>query len=115
MNSLNSRRFSSGIPYTKDSARGPRNACGQSSARSILAAEQVRRDLLAGVNQALDGADRLVEGLTVLAGQFDLDDALDTLSADHDGHADIHVLHIVFAVQVGGAGEHALLVLQIAL
>src|SRR5215475_10173831 len=79
------------------------------------ASEQVRRDLPAGVDQALDGADRLVESLAVLAAEFDLDNALDTLAADHHGHADIHVLHTVFAVEIGGAGQHALLVLQIAL
>src|SRR6201999_4331743 len=80
-----------------------------------LAAEQVGRDLLAGVDQALDGADRLVEGFAILAGKLDLDNALHALAADHDGHADIHVLHAVFAIEIGGAGHHALLVAQIAL
>ena len=46
---------------------------------------------------------------------FDLDNTLDALRSDHDGHADIHVLHAVFAVEVGGAGQHALLVPEIAL
>src|SRR5258708_2484269 len=80
-----------------------------------LLAEQIGRDLLAGIDQALHRADRLVEGFAVLAGQLDLDDALDALRADHDGHADIHVLHAVFAVEIGRAGQHALLVAQIAL
>src|SRR3984893_7066581 len=44
-----------------------------------LSAEQIGRDLLAVVDQALHRADRLVERFTVLAGQFDLDNALDTL------------------------------------
>ena len=35
--------------------------------------------------------------------------------ADHDRHADIHVLDAVLAVEVGGAGQHALLVLEVAL
>src|ERR1700730_3830983 len=115
MNSLNSCQFSSGIPYTKNNAREPRSAWGQSSAPISLAAEQVRRDLLAGVDQTLDGGDRLVEGLAILAGKLDLDNALDALAADHDRHANIHVLHAVFAVEIGGAGHHALLVLQVAL
>src|ERR1700685_4345648 len=50
------------------------------------AAEQIRRDLLAGINQTLHRADRLVECFAVLAGQFDLDNTLDPLGADHDRH-----------------------------
>src|ERR1700761_1183719 len=108
---MNSRRFASGIPYTNGTTRAGRRASGPPP----LAAEQVRRDLLAGIDQPLDGTDRLVEGFAVLAGQLDLDDALDALAADHDGHADIHVLHAVLAVEVGGAGHHPLLVLEITL
>src|SRR3954470_9031475 len=80
-----------------------------------LAAEKIGGDLLAGIDQALHRADRFVEGLAVLAGELDLDDALNALGADHDGDADIHVLHAVFALEVGGRGQHALLVTQIAL
>src|SRR5882672_3864998 len=85
--------------------------------RSIGASapEQVRRDLLAGIDQTLHGADRLVEGFAVLAGQFDLDNTLDTLRSDDNGDADIHVLHAIFAVEIGRAGHHALLVLKVAL
>src|SRR6478609_11380890 len=90
---------------SRDTDPGPRSS----------AAEQVRRDLLAGVDQALDGAHRLIESLAVLACKLDLDNALDALAADHDGHADIHVLHAVFAVEIGGTGQHALLVAEIAL
>src|SRR5258708_11764578 len=79
------------------------------------AAEQIRRDLLAGIDEALHGTDRFIEGFAVLAGQLNLDNPLDTLRPNHDGHADIHVLHAIFAVEVGGAGHHALLVLEIAL
>src|SRR6195952_5084993 len=82
---------------------------------SRSAAEQVGRDLLAGLDQALHRPDGLVERLAVLAGHFDLDNALDPLGADHHGHADIHVLHAVFAIEIGGAGQHALLVPEIAL
>src|SRR6185436_12560783 len=105
-----------GIPYTNRTATlkttfAPQR--GESLAKST--SEQVGRDFLAGVDQPLNGAYRLVEGFAVLAGQLDLDDALDALRADDDGNADIHVLHAVFAVEIGGAGQHALLVLQIAL
>src|SRR5258706_5128023 len=79
------------------------------------AAEQIRRDLLAGIDQTLHRADRLVERFAVLAGQLDFDNALDALRSDHDGHADIHVLDAVFAVEIGGAGQPPLLVLEIAL
>ncbi len=44
--------------------------------------------------------------------ELDLDDALDALGADHHRHADIEVLHAVFALEVGGAGQDALLVLR---
>src|SRR5436190_24212587 len=38
--------------------------------------------------------------------------ALDAFRSDDDGHADIHFLDAVFAVEIGGARQHALLVLQ---
>src|SRR5258708_20390816 len=78
------------------------------------AAEQVRRDLLAGIDQTLHRPDRLVERLAVLAGKLDLDNTLDTLRSDDTGHADIHVLHPEFAGMVGRAGQHALLTAQLA-
>src|SRR5206468_9658637 len=104
-----------GIPYTNRTATlktlpPPRR--GESRIKST--SEQIGRDLPAGVDQTLNGPNRLVESFAVLAGQLDLDDTLDTLRADDDGHADIHVLHAVFAVEIGGAGQHALLVLQVA-
>src|ERR1700682_2288770 len=106
-------RLAAGIPYTIATATKTAGAnwqtgdrfgsiFGQSSARS--AAEQIRCDLLAGIDQPLHRADRLVARLAVLAGQLDLDNALDALRSDHDGHADIHVLHPVFAVEIGGDG-----------
>src|SRR5262249_28931209 len=68
----------------------------------------------AGVDESLHRRDRLVESLAVLAGEVDLDDPLYTLAPNHDRHADIHVLHTVFAVEIGGAGQDALLVAQVA-
>src|SRR5215468_10086897 len=99
---MNSRRFS--VWHTIyhigcKSRESIKSSLGSSPPRS--AAEQIRRDLLAGIDQALNGADRLVEGLAVLARKIDLDDALDALGADHHGHADIHVLHAVLAVEIG--------------
>ena len=47
--------------------------------------------------------------------ELDLDDLLHAVGADHHRHADVHVLHAVLAVEVGGAGQHAALVLEVAL
>src|SRR6476661_8688949 len=69
-----------------------------------LSLAQIRRDLLAGLDQALHRGDRLVEL-----------DALDALGADHHRHADVEPLNAVLAVQPGGARQHAFLVLEIAL
>src|SRR5579872_5687615 len=70
----------------------------RSSAGGPSAAEQIGRDLLAGIDQALHGRDRFIESFAVLAGELDLDNAFDPLRADHDRHADIHVSHTIFAV-----------------
>src|SRR4051794_19790826 len=80
-----------GIPYTNRPATRSGRLCGRPILRSTT--EQIGRNLLTGVDQALHRSDRLVERLAVLAGQLDLDHALDAPGADHDGHADIHVLH----------------------
>ena len=42
-------------------------------------------------------------------------DPLDAAGADHRGHADVHALEAVGAVDVGGAGQDALLVLEVGL
>src|SRR5690348_16406102 len=76
---------------------------------------QIRRDLLAGFDQALYRAGGFLEGVAFGAAELDLDHALDALGADHDRHADIEIVHAVFAVEPGGAGQYALLVEQIAL
>src|SRR5436305_5837503 len=78
------------------------------------AAEQVRRDLLASIHKTLHRADRFIKTFPVLAGEFDLDNALDPFGSDHHGNADIHVLDAVFAAEIGRARQHALLVAQIA-
>src|ERR1700692_3738091 len=77
--------FAAGIPYTTGTAI--QNRLGISS-------RQCRPDceVRAGLAQPLPRADRLVECLAVLAGQFDLDNTLDPFRSDHSGDADIHVL-----------------------
>src|SRR5205085_9016951 len=60
-------------------------------------------------------ADGLVEHLALGRIESELDHALDALRADHHRYADVQVLHAVWAVEIGRAGEHALLVLEIAL
>src|SRR5215813_5612257 len=72
-------------------------------------------DLVGGVDQRFYGGDGLVEHLLFLGIELDLDDTLDALFADHHRHADIEALHAVLAIQHGGAGDHALLVLEIGL
>src|SRR5262245_63010892 len=71
---------------------------------------EVGRDLLAGVDQPAHRVGRLLEHRPLGAVELDLDDALDALRAEHDRHADIEILHAVLAVEIGGAGQHALLV-----
>src|SRR6185503_5451264 len=73
------------------------------------------RNLLAGLDQALHSRRRFFEHRALAAVELDLDDALDALGADHNRHADIEVLDAVFAIEPGGAGQHALLVEQVAL
>ena len=67
------------------------------------------------IDQAFNRRDRFVE-LSLLTGvELHFDDAFDALGTDHDGNADIHALHTIFAVQVGRTGQNALFVLQIRL
>src|SRR3569832_983138 len=65
-----------------------------------LSLRQVRRDLLAGFDQALHRRGRLLEGRLLGAVEIDFDDALDALGADPHRHADIDVLHAVLAVEI---------------
>src|SRR5690606_24464723 len=70
--------------------------------RRLLA--EVGRDLLAGFNQALHRSDGFGEHILLGLGEFDRDNALDTLGADDHRHADIEIAHAEFAVEIGGAG-----------
>src|SRR5580704_13443436 len=67
------------------------------SARTLLS--EIRRDLLAGLDQRLHRSYRFLEHAALGAVELDLDDALDTFAADDYRHADIEVLDAVFAVE----------------
>src|ERR1700752_2147457 len=73
---------------------------------------QLRRDLVAGVDQRAHGRHRLVEHLALGAGELQLHHTLDAFRADHHRHPDVHVLHAVLAIEIGGAGDRAPLFLQ---
>ena len=57
----------------------------------------------------------LGQGGLFLGRQVQFHHPLHALFADHDGQADIQVLDAIGAIDMDGAGQHALLVLQIAL
>src|SRR6056297_203925 len=70
-------------------------------------------DAFAGVHEALHGLHRGVEHLLLFLVELDVDDTLDPASADHGGHAHVHVLDAKITVTMGGAGQDALLVLEV--
>src|SRR5579871_5690508 len=92
--------------HRRDSAE--RFASAQTARPRDPCSAEIWRDLHAGVNQAADRVDRLVEHRLLRSGELDLDHPLDALGAEHDGNADIEILHTVFAVEIGRAGKHAL-------
>ena len=69
----------------------------------------------ADLHEILHGFHRAFEVEPLMRVEIDLDHPLHALGADHRRHADIEALYAVFAGQVGGAGQHALLVLEIGL
>src|SRR5213593_4169383 len=64
------------------------------------------------VDQLADGGRRLLEGGALLRGELDLDDLLDALPTELHGNAHVEPLHPVRAIQVGGARQDLLLVLE---
>src|SRR4029079_8081233 len=78
-------------------------------------AGEVWRDLGAGVDQTLHRLHRLLAHGARCAIELDLHDALHAVGADHDRYADIHALHAILAAEVGGTGQYAPLVLEVAL
>src|SRR5215813_4256377 len=83
--------------------------------RTLLLVAETGCDRLASVDQRRHRLHRLVEHGTLGAVELNVDDALDALGTDHRRHADVKILHAVFAVEIGGARQDALLVLEIAL
>src|SRR5260221_8426785 len=69
-------------------------------------------DFLGRLDQRLHRRDRLFEHRPFLGIQLDMNDALDAAFADHHRHADVESLHAIFAVELSGAEQHALLVLE---
>src|SRR6202166_656449 len=84
-------------------------------AAALVLVAEIGRDLRAGLDQALHRSHRLFEHVAFGAVELDLDDALDALGANHHRHADVKILDAVLAIEPGGAGQHTLLVEQIAL
>ena len=70
--------------------------------------------LLAGVDQALDRVGGLGQPALFAVGQLQLHHPLHAFLADHHRQADIEILDAIGAVDMDGAGQHALLVLEIA-
>src|SRR5215469_17605294 len=64
------------------------------------------------VHELADGGRRLVEGRLLLAAQLDLDDLLDAGTSQLHGHADVETFGPVLPVEIRGAREDLLLVLQ---
>src|SRR3989304_4144693 len=65
-------------------------------------------DALAGDEQFLDRVDRDLKVRLGLVRQLDLDDLLDAVRADHDGHADVQIVDAIFTRQVDGRRQDAL-------
>src|SRR5262249_17523388 len=76
---------------------------------------EARPDALAKPDYRFDRPARTHEGVALMRVEVELDHALDALGADHHRHAGIKSLHMILAVEIGGAGKHALLVLEIGL
>src|SRR5205085_11260317 len=83
--------------------------------KSLLPLPQARVDALAGLQQFLHRVDRDLEIGPGLIVQRDLDDLLDAAGANHAGDADIEAVQAIFAVDISGSGQEALLVAKIGL
>src|SRR5690349_4637773 len=70
-------------------------------------------ELLPGFDHLAHRRGRLVEHRLLLGGQLDRHDLLDAASADHDRHAQVEILVAVLAIEVRGARQQALLVLEV--
>src|SRR6516225_2243766 len=74
---------------------------------------EARSDALAKLDQRLHRFDRAHEGVALMRIEIELDDALDALGADHYRHTGVEPLHMILAVEIRGAGQDALVVLEI--
>src|SRR3546814_8661677 len=81
--------------------------------RSYSSLCEARIQILASLEQFLDRVDRNLQARLVGTVEFDLDDLLDAARADLHRHAHIQAIDAIFAVDIGGAGQDALLVAQI--
>src|SRR5690242_13085789 len=90
----------------------PRAAIETRSVAPARELSELRFQFLAGVDQALHGVRGLGELLLLRSGEFEFDDALDAFLADHGRHADIEILDTVGTIDIGRAGQHALLVFE---
>ena len=70
--------------------------------------------MLGRIHQPLHRLDGVLELGLLVTVELDLDDALDAAGADHHRHADIDVVDAILPGEIGGAGQHPLLVLEIA-
>src|SRR5690606_29796365 len=105
------------IPASKRQSRflSPEREIPACAGMTLVRLRQLRRDFLAGFDEAFNGADRLFEGLLFGGVERDLDDLFNATGTDDNRNADIGVLDAIFAVEIGGGGQNALLVLEIAL
>ena len=102
------------VPETVPDQRRTASRCAASGTRKNPSFPDSGAIFLQASTRPCTDGDRFLEHGALGAVELDLDDALDALGADHHRHADIEILHAVFAVEPGGAGQHALLVAQIA-
>src|SRR5690606_1440826 len=101
-----------GAPYSLRSCLAWYSWMFMRPAASLL---EVGGDAGTGLAQRFDRRDRLVEHFLFGLREVELDDAFDAAGADHDGYAHIEVLDAVLAREVRCAGQHALLVAEVAL
>src|SRR5215510_14857545 len=66
-------------------------------------------------DEIFDATERSLQHAAFLVREIDLDDALDAAGAEYDGHADVIAVDSALALEVRGARQDALLVLEIAL
>src|SRR5437588_2603740 len=83
--------------------------------RNTRSLTKMRSNFLAGFDERGDGFHRFLEHGAFGAVELNFNNPLDPLGADYARHADIEILDVILAIEIGGARQHSLLVLQIAL